>query len=58
MRYFCGVFEGNADFDSIYRIGVLMLRSVTIPFRVPLFYEIRLFERNFSLTTKCEWELG
>ena len=24
MRYFCGVFEGSEDFDSIYGIGVLM----------------------------------
>ena len=35
-----------------------LLRSVRIPFTGPLFYGINLFEWDFSLTTKCEWELG
>ena len=35
-----------------------LLRFVTIPFRAPLFFEIRLFDRDFSLTTKCKRELG
>ena len=67
MRYFCGIFEGSEDFDSIYGIGVLMqslrenyrqFAQITIPFRAPLFYGIRLFEWDFSLTAKCERELG